>query len=59
MIGDPDGDAYFGVEANDLYEVLPLIPEDVQIRFIAEFVKAQKADSPCGRLRATFGEPGT
>lgn len=56
---DPDADANFEMEGDDLYEVLPIIPEDVQLPSIANFVEAQKADSLCERLTATVGEPGT
>lgn len=56
---DSDADACFELVVDDLFMVVPVVLEGVQLLSIAEFVEAQRADSLCGRLTATAGEPGT
>lgn len=53
---DPDAGAYFELKEDDFFEVLPVIPKDVTVRYIATLVEAQKTDSPCRLLIATAGE---
>lgn len=40
-------------------EVLPVIPKDVKLPSLAEFVNAEKADFLYERLKGIVGEPGT
>lgn len=35
---------------------MPVIPEDVQLRFVVKFVEAQRGSSLCARLAAAVGE---
>lgn len=55
---DPDADAYFKLEVADLFKVLPVTSENVQIDSIAKLLEAQKADFLCERLTATGGKLG-